>query len=77
MEATLIEEIPLGDSRLRQFVEVPWRLYKGDPFWTPPLRDEYLGSRLLSLPGLLTTALPSAPQGLKTLRREVGGHVEI
>jgi len=58
METTLIEEIPLGDGRLREFVEVPWRLYKGDPFWTPPLRAEYLGSRLLGLPGLLTPRHP-------------------
>jgi GNAT superfamily N-acetyltransferase len=53
-----IVEIPLGDHRLREFVEVPWRLYKGDPFWTPPLRAEYLGSRLLGLPGLLTPRHP-------------------
>lgn len=53
-----IVQIPLGDGRLRDFVEVPWRLYKGDPFWTPPLRAEYLGSRLLSLPGLLTPRHP-------------------
>jgi GNAT superfamily N-acetyltransferase len=53
-----IVEIPLGDGRLRDFVEVPWRLYKGDPFWTPPLRAEYLGSRLFGLPGLLTPRHP-------------------
>ena len=49
-----IEEIPLGDSRLKKFVEVPWRLYKNDPLWTPPLRADYLGSRLLGMTGLLT-----------------------
>lgn len=53
-----IEQIPLGDPRLRDFVEVPWRLYKGDPFWTPPLRAEYLGSRLLGTVGLLTPRHP-------------------
>lgn len=53
-----IEELPLGDARLRDFVEVPWRLHKRDPFWTPPLRAEYLGSRLLGLPGLLTPRHP-------------------
>lgn len=58
MTVTLIEEIPLGDARLREFVEVPWRLYRGDPFWTPPLRAEYLGSRLLGTPGLLTPQHP-------------------
>lgn len=54
----LIEEIPLGDGRLRDFVEVPWRLYRGDPFWTPPLRADYLGSKLLRLAGLLTDRHP-------------------
>lgn len=58
MTELLIEEIPLGDGRLRDFVEVPWHLYRGDPNWTPPLRAEYLGSRLLGLPGLLTPRHP-------------------
>ena len=58
MTAALIEEIPLGDKRLRDFVEVPWRLYRGDPCWTPPLRSEYLGSRLLGTVGLLTPQHP-------------------
>jgi GNAT superfamily N-acetyltransferase len=53
-----IEEIPLGDGRLREFVEVPWRLHKGNPLWTPPLRGEYLGSKLQGLPGLLTPRHP-------------------
>jgi GNAT superfamily N-acetyltransferase len=53
-----IEQIPLGDRRLREFVEVPWHLYKGDPCWTPQLKAEYLGSRLLGLPGLLTPRHP-------------------
>jgi len=53
-----IEEIPLGDRRLGAFVEVPWRLFRGDPYWTPPLRAELLGSRLLGLTGLLTPAHP-------------------
>jgi len=58
MTEFFIEEIPLGDGRLRDFVEVPWRLYRGDPSWTPPLRADYLGSRLLGLPGLLTPLHP-------------------
>ena len=53
-----IEEIPLGDSRLKRFVEFPWQLYRGDPCWTPPLRGDLLGSRLLGLKGLLTPAHP-------------------
>jgi GNAT superfamily N-acetyltransferase len=58
MAEFLIEEIPLGDGRLRDFVEVPWRLYRGDPHWTPPLRADYLGSELLGLKGLLTPQHP-------------------
>lgn len=54
----LIEEIPLGDRRLRGFVAVPWRIHHGDPNWTPPLRADLLGSRLLGIKGLLTPAHP-------------------
>ncbi len=53
-----IDRIPLGDRRLRAFVDVPWSLFRGDPHWTPPLRAELLGSRLLGLTGLLTSAHP-------------------
>ncbi len=53
-----VEEIPLGDRRLRQFVALPWQLHHGDPNWTPPLRAELLGSRLLRITGLLTPAHP-------------------
>ncbi len=51
-----VEEIPLGDRRLEEFVRLPWRLYRGDPLWTPPLRGDLLGSRLLGLTGLMTPA---------------------
>jgi len=54
----VLEELPLGDRRLSQFVRVPWRLHAGDPHWTPPLNAELLGSRLLGLTGLLTPAHP-------------------
>ena len=56
--AIKIEEIPLGDSRLKLFADFPWRLYRGDPCWTPPLRGELLGNRLLGLTGLLTPQHP-------------------
>lgn len=49
-----IEEIPLGNPRLKYFIKFPWRLYRGDPYWTPPLNGELLGNRLLGLVGLLT-----------------------
>ena len=53
-----IDPLALGDRRLRDFVEVPWRLFEGDPNWTPPLRAELLGNRLLGMTGLLTPAHP-------------------
>ena len=53
-----IEEITLGDSRITLFADFPWRLYRGDPCWTPPLRGDLLGNRLLGLVGLLTPQYP-------------------
>ena len=53
-----IDRIELGDRHLRQFVDVPWVLFRGDPHWTPPLRAELLGSRLLGMTGLLTPEHP-------------------
>lgn len=53
-----IEEFPLGDARMRELVAFPWRLYRGDPNWTPPLDADLLGSKLLGLEGLLTPANP-------------------
>jgi GNAT superfamily N-acetyltransferase len=53
-EAVRIQRIELGDERLEEFERLPWRLYKGDPHWTPPLRMDLLGNRLLKVDGLLT-----------------------
>ena len=53
-----IEEIPLGTFRIKVFADFPWRLYRGDPYWTPPLRGDLLGNRLLGLVGLLTNRHP-------------------
>ena len=53
-----IEEIPLGTSGIKVFTDFPWRLYRGDPCWTPPLRGDLLGNRLLGLVGLLTQEHP-------------------
>lgn len=58
MKPLAIEEFPLGDPRIREFAMLPWRLYRGDPNWTPPLNADLLGSRLLGLNGLLTPAHP-------------------
>lgn len=53
-----IEEFGLGDARMEDFVRVPWMLFRGDPCWTPPLRADLLGSRLLGITGLLTPQHP-------------------
>lgn len=54
----MIEQVPLGDARMREFALLPWRLYRGDPYWTPPLNADLLGNRLLGMSGILTSAHP-------------------
>lgn len=58
MQPLSIEEFPLGDPRIREFAMLPWRLYRGDPNWTPPLNADLLGNRLLGTKGLLTAEHP-------------------
>jgi ribosomal protein S18 acetylase RimI-like enzyme len=50
--------MPLGDPGLKEFVKFPWRLYKNDPCWTPPLNMDLLGNKLLGATGLLTPKHP-------------------
>jgi GNAT superfamily N-acetyltransferase len=54
----ILEEIPLGEPRLKDFVDLPWKLHRGDACWTPPLRADYLGNKLLGSVGLLTPEHP-------------------
>lgn len=56
--ALRIEEIPLGDPRMKQFVEFHWDHYKGDPYWVPQLDADLLGNRMLGMKGLLTPGHP-------------------
>jgi GNAT superfamily N-acetyltransferase len=53
-----IEQFGLGDTRMRAFAMFPWRLYHGDPHWTPPLTMDLLGSKILQAKGLLTAEHP-------------------
>ncbi|MFC2017112.1 N-acetyltransferase [Chloroflexota bacterium] len=53
-----IEEIALGTSRIKVFAHLPWRLYRRDCCWTPPLRGDLFGNRLLGLVGLLSRVHP-------------------
>jgi GNAT superfamily N-acetyltransferase len=57
-ETLKVEEIPLGDPRIKAFAMFPWSLYRGDSLWTPPLNGDLLGNRLLGLVGLLTPQHP-------------------
>ena len=57
-QALVIEEIPLGSPRIKDFAKFPWSLYRGDPLWTPPLTGDLLSSRLLGLIGLLKPEHP-------------------
>ncbi len=52
--AVTLEQIELGSPRLKTFVDVPWKLMRGDPNWTPPLKADLLGNRALRMVGLLT-----------------------
>jgi GNAT superfamily N-acetyltransferase len=41
----LIEIIPVSSARERRaFVDLPWRLYKDDPNWIPPLRMDMMNT---------------------------------
>ncbi|MGY4706667.1 N-acetyltransferase [Candidatus Bipolaricaulota sp. J31] len=53
-----VEEIPLGDRRLKDFVAAQWEIQRGDPNAVLPLRGDLLGNRLLGLVGLLTPRHP-------------------
>lgn len=53
-----IEEIPLGSPRMGMFADFPWRLYRRNACWTPPLRADLLGNRVLGSVGLLTPEHP-------------------
>ena len=53
-----IEQFGLGDPRIHEFARLPWRLYRGDPCWTPPLMMDLLGNKLLGAKGLLTAEHP-------------------
>jgi hypothetical protein len=54
-----IVEFTNRDRRLlKAFVKFPWRLYKDEPNYVPPLNMDLLGSRLLGHVGLLTDKHP-------------------
>lgn len=61
-----IEEIPLGDPRIKDFVDFHWKFYEGNPYWVPQLDADLLGNRLLGMKGLLTPGHPYHASALAT-----------
>lgn len=53
-----IEEIPLGDPRIEDFVQFHWDHYRGNAHWVPQLDADLLGNRVLGMKGLLTPEHP-------------------
>ncbi len=53
-----IEQIPLDSPRLKEFARFPWKLYRNDLCWTPPLNADLLGNKLLGIKGILTAKHP-------------------
>lgn len=53
-----IEEVPLGDPRIKDFVGFHWDHYRGNEYWVPQLNADLLGNRLLGMTGLLTPEHP-------------------
>jgi len=53
-----IEEVPLGDPRIKQFVKFHWDHYRGNQYWVPQLNADLLGNRILGMKGLLTPEHP-------------------
>jgi hypothetical protein len=43
----MVEIIEVKDkSGIKKFIEVPWLLYKDDPYWVPPLKGDLLKTLL-------------------------------
>ncbi len=53
-----ISEVPLGDPRIKQFVQFHWDHYRDNQYWVPQLDADLLGNRLLGMQGLLTPEHP-------------------
>ena len=56
--AVRVEEVPLGDPRIRDFVRFHWDHYRGNEHWVPQLDADLLGNKLLGMTGLLTPPHP-------------------
>ena len=67
MQPLRVEQFELGDPRIREFVALPWRLYHGDPNWTPPLNADLLGNKLLGTVPLSKLVLATTDTPLMSL----------
>lgn len=52
-QAVRVDEVPLGDPRIKDFVAFHWKHYKDNRYWVPQLNADLLGNRLLGIKGLL------------------------
>ena len=39
-----IKEIKKNKTDLMNFINLPWKIYNGDPNWVPPLKSDLLNS---------------------------------
>jgi len=63
----VIEEFGLENkSKIAEFAEFPWRLYKNEPLYVPQLKGELMGNKLLGIKGLLTPEHPYHKNGKVT-----------
>ncbi|MRR13793.1 hypothetical protein EG835_15395, partial [bacterium] len=53
-----VDEVPLGDPRIKDFVGFHWDHYRGNEYWVPQLNADLLGNKLLGMTGLLTPEHP-------------------
>lgn len=53
-----VDEVPLGDPRIKDFVDFHWEHYRGNEHWVPQLNADLLGNKLLGMTGLLTPEHP-------------------
>ena len=52
-----INIVPADSGRaFKQFIDLPWSIYRDDPYWVPPLKSDVRSGKLLPIPGGADTA---------------------
>lgn len=57
-QSVRVVEVPLGDPRIKDFVQFHWDHYHGNQYWVPQLNADLLGNKVLGMKGLLTPGHP-------------------